>query len=49
MFFLLFLEINRRSDMEILGYCAVHWLSGHLPWIDLISNNDKVQQSKVKY
>lgn len=40
--------INRRSDMEILGYCAMHWLSGTLPWIDLIANCEKVQQSKVK-
>lgn len=39
---------NRRSDLEILGYCVVHWLSGTLPWISLIANCEQVQQSKIK-
>lgn len=42
-------QINRRSDLEILGYCVIHWLSGTLPWIDLIKNCEQVQQSKIKH
>ena len=41
-------EVYRRSDLEILAYCAIHWLSGSLPWIGLITDPDKVQQSKIK-
>ena len=25
---------SRRSDLEILGYNLVHWMSGTLPWMD---------------
>lgn len=39
-------QVYRRSDLEILGYCMVHWLAGTLPWIDLITSPEKVQQSK---
>ena len=24
----------RRSDLEILAYNLVHWMSGNLPWMD---------------
>jgi vaccinia related kinase len=41
-------QITRRSDLEILGYCIIHWLSGTLPWINLINNPEKVFQSKIK-
>lgn len=41
-------QATRRSDLEILGYCVIHWLCGTLPWIDLISNPEKVQQSKLE-
>jgi len=39
-------NISRRSDLEILGYCVVHWACGTLPWIDMIKNNVHVQESK---
>jgi vaccinia related kinase len=45
---IIFKEINRRSDLEILAYCVIHWLSGTLPWIDLIKNPEQVQASKTK-
>jgi len=41
-------NISRRSDMEILGYCVIHWMCGILPWIDLIKNPVHVQDSKNK-
>jgi len=41
-------QISRRSDLEILAYCFIHWLSGTLPWICLIKNAEQVQQSKIK-
>ncbi len=28
----------RRSDLEILGYNLVHWISGELPWMDVLAN-----------
>ncbi len=28
----------RRSDLEILGYNLVHWMSGTLPWMDCLTN-----------
>jgi hypothetical protein len=34
--------------LEILGYCAIHWISGKLPWVDLIKNPVHVQESKKK-
>ena len=41
-------QINRRSDLEILAFCVIHWLSGTLPWIDLIKSPEQVQNSKIK-
>jgi len=41
-------NISRRSDLEILGYCVIHWMCGKLPWIDLIKNPVHVQDSKNK-
>jgi vaccinia related kinase len=41
-------QVTRRSDLEILAYCVIHWLSGTLPWINLITNPEQVQQSKIK-
>jgi hypothetical protein len=34
--------------LEFLGYCAIHWISGKLPWVDLIKNPVHVQESKKK-
>ena len=36
----------RRSDLEILGYNLVHWMSGRLPWIDNLSNFQHVHMQK---
>ena len=36
----------RRSDLEILGYNLVHWLSGTLPWLDVLANPKTVQNQK---
>lgn len=41
-------QITRRSDLEILGYCVIHWICGKLPWIDLIKSPVQVQESKKK-
>jgi len=29
---------GRRSDLEILGYNLVHWMSGTLPWLGDLTN-----------
>ena len=39
----------RRSDLEILGYNLIHWLSGHLPWIDNLTNPKTVQAKKEDF
>lgn len=38
---------SRRSDLENLGYCMVHWVSGTLPWIHLLSNPNEVENLKI--
>jgi hypothetical protein len=43
------IEVYRRSDLEILGYCIMHWLSGNLPWMNILQNQDQVHQMKEKY
>ena len=40
--------ISRRSDLETLGYCVMHWLCGTLPWINMLSNSEQVHKSKLK-
>jgi vaccinia related kinase len=40
---------NRRADLEILLYCIVQWLSGTLPWMDVLNKPEEVQKLKVKY
>ena len=37
---------SRRSDLEILGYNLVHWMSGKLPWIDNLSDHQYVHNQK---
>ena len=36
----------RRSDLEILGYNLVHWMSGQLPWMDNLTNFQYVHMQK---
>ncbi|XP_050810428.1 serine/threonine-protein kinase VRK1 isoform X1 [Gopherus flavomarginatus] len=40
---------SRRGDLEILGYCMIHWLSGHLPWEDNLKDSNYVRDSKIRY
>ena len=37
---------SRRSDLEILGYNLVHWMSGDLPWMDNLTNCEYVHAQK---
>lgn len=37
---------SRRSDLEILGYNLVHWMSGQLPWMDNLTNFQYVHMQK---
>ena len=37
---------SRRSDLEILGYNLVHWMSGQLPWMDNLTNFQYVHNQK---
>lgn len=37
---------SRRSDLEILGYNLVHWMSGTLPWMDNLTNPKYVHAQK---
>ncbi|XP_044520523.1 serine/threonine-protein kinase VRK1 [Gracilinanus agilis] len=40
---------SRRGDLEILGYCMIHWLSGYLPWEDNLKDPNYVRDSKISY
>ncbi|XP_070333966.1 serine/threonine-protein kinase VRK1 isoform X2 [Odocoileus virginianus] len=40
---------SRRGDLEILGYCMIQWLSGHLPWEDNLRDPNYVRDSKIRY
>jgi len=40
---------SRRSDMEVLGYNIIHWLTGSLPWLPIISNPTKVYTAKQQF
>ncbi|KAL2083181.1 hypothetical protein ACEWY4_020954 [Coilia grayii] len=39
---------SRRGDLEILGYCLLHWLCGTLPWLPLLRDPTRVQEAKAK-
>ncbi|KAM9651666.1 serine/threonine-protein kinase VRK1 isoform 5-T5 [Morphnus guianensis] len=39
---------SRRADLEILGYCMIHWLSGHLPWEENLKDPNFVRDSKIR-
>jgi len=40
---------SRRSDLEVLGFNIIHWLTGSLPWLGVINNPGKVQAEKESY
>ncbi|XP_077179738.1 serine/threonine-protein kinase VRK1 isoform X1 [Paroedura picta] len=40
---------SRRGDLQILGYCMIYWLSGHLPWEDNLKDPSYVRDSKIRY
>ncbi|KAL4641438.1 serine/threonine-protein kinase VRK2 isoform X1 [Arapaima gigas] len=39
---------SRRGDLEVLGYCLLHWLSGSLPWDSVLKNPLLVQAAKTR-
>lgn len=39
----------RRSDLEILAYNLVHWMSGNLPWMDNLEDKEYVARSKESH
>ena len=39
----------RRSDLEILGYNLVHWMSGELPWMGVLLDHLRVEKEKKAY
>lgn len=40
---------SRRSDLQILGFCLLHWLTGSLPWKGLVNNPTLVQEAKNRW
>ncbi|XP_017164692.1 serine/threonine-protein kinase VRK1-like isoform X3 [Poecilia reticulata] len=39
---------SRRGDLQILGFCLLHWLCGSLPWDNILKNPLQVQEAKIK-
>ncbi|KAI4899650.1 hypothetical protein NFI96_011463, partial [Prochilodus magdalenae] len=39
---------SRRGDLEVLGYCLLHWQCGTLPWLSVLRNPAQVQEAKAK-
>lgn len=39
---------SRRSDLQIVGFCLLHWLTGSLPWEGLVKNPSQVQEAKTR-
>ena len=48
-YFALQTDGSRRGDLEILGYCMIEWINGHLPWSDDLVNKDSVAKQKNKF
>ncbi|XP_005795290.1 serine/threonine-protein kinase VRK2 isoform X1 [Xiphophorus maculatus] len=38
---------SRRGDLQILGFCLLHWLCGSLPWDNVLKNPIQVQEAKT--
>ncbi|XP_041803154.1 serine/threonine-protein kinase VRK1-like isoform X2 [Chelmon rostratus] len=39
---------SRRGDLQILGFCLLHWLCGSLPWDSVLKNPTQVQEAKTR-
>ncbi|XP_037127904.1 serine/threonine-protein kinase VRK1-like isoform X2 [Syngnathus acus] len=39
---------SRRGDIQILGFCLLHWLCGSLPWDNDLKNPVKVMEGKAR-
>ncbi len=39
----------RRSDLEVLAFNLVHWMSGTLPWMNCLTDPKKVQAAKESH
>ncbi|XP_061601052.1 serine/threonine-protein kinase VRK2 isoform X1 [Cololabis saira] len=39
---------SRRGDLQILGFCLLHWIHGSLPWDGLLKNPLQVQEAKAR-
>ncbi|XP_072247613.1 uncharacterized protein [Leuresthes tenuis] len=39
---------SRRGDLQILGFCLLHWLCGSLPWDNVLKHPSQVQEAKAR-
>ncbi|KAM4730445.1 serine/threonine-protein kinase VRK2 [Anableps anableps] len=39
---------SRRGDLQILGFCLLHWLCGSLPWDNILKDPTQVQEAKIR-
>lgn len=39
---------SRRGDLQILGFCLLHWLCGTLPWDNVLKDPIQVQKAKER-
>ncbi|XP_071337570.1 serine/threonine-protein kinase VRK2 isoform X2 [Trachinotus anak] len=42
------LNPSRRGDLQILGFCLLHWLCDSLPWDRVLRNPAQVQEAKTR-
>ena len=40
---------GRRSDLEVVGYNLLHWVTGRLPWLDRLASVTRVQEAKNQF
>ncbi|XP_070696826.1 serine/threonine-protein kinase VRK1-like [Pempheris klunzingeri] len=39
---------SRRGDLQILGFCLLHWICGSLPWDSVLKDPTQVQEAKAR-